>query len=139
MIWKEEVNEIISESVIFKRVPRMVTTTTPPMETVVESIIREALNIDLPPGSIQRAHRLGLKRARPRDIVVNFLRYKDKERVRKAAPQEKPTYYNTKIYFNDDYSKCMLEKRKVPGEEMSKLRQQGKRARLSHDKLMFVQ
>lgn len=112
----------------------------PPMETVVESIIKQALDIDLETGSIQRAHRVGAKRVgRPRDIVAYFLRYKDKEIVRKAAPIRKPTYNNRKIFFNEDHSPYVMAKRKVLGEEMHRRRQQDQRAWLSRDRLMFIQ
>lgn len=112
----------------------------PPMETIVEDIVRLALGIELQPGSIQRAHRVGKKQvSRPRDIVINFLRHTDKERVRKAAPLRKPTYKERKIYFNEDFSPYVLKRRQVLGEEMRRRRNEGQRSWLSRDRLMFIQ
>lgn len=110
------------------------------MENFVNMVIRDSLEIDLPRGAIQRAHRVGPKKpGKNRDIIAYFLKYTDKELVRKAGPKKRPTFGGQKIFINEDFSSMVIEKRKVLGEEMRRRRNNGQRAWLSRDKLFFVQ
>ena len=57
-------------------------------ELLVRRFIQQQMNINTDNIEIERAHRMGQKRnGQVRPIVVKFLRYKDKENVRKAAPK----------------------------------------------------
>jgi hypothetical protein len=112
----------------------------PSMEKFATMVIRQSMGIQLPEGAIQRAHRVGPKQpGRKRDIIAYFLKYSDKEIVRKAAPKMKPKYNNYSIFFNEDFSTMVVEKRKVLAEEMRRRRNEGQRAWLSGDKLFFVE
>ena len=58
-------------------------------ESLIRDFINEILDIDTQNIEIERAHRMGGWRAgKKRAIVVKFLRYKDKELIRQAAPRK---------------------------------------------------
>ncbi|KAI2650820.1 LINE-1 retrotransposable element ORF1 protein [Labeo rohita] len=66
---------------------------------------------------VERAHRALVpkpgKNARPRSIVVKFLRYKMKEEVIRKAWEKKDIFVGQqKIYFDHDYPPAVLQKRK---------------------------
>ena len=112
------------------------------MEKFANMVIRQSLGITLEEEAIQRAHRVGPKKPgnnTPRDIIVYFLRYTDKEKVRKEAPKIRPKYNGSNIYINDDFSAMTIEKRKVLAEEMRKRRRAGQRSWITKDKLFFVE
>ena len=111
----------------------------PSMEKFADMVIRQSLGIELNADAIQRAHRVGPKKPeKKRDIIVYFLRYTDKERIRREAPKKDPHFDGERIYFNEDLSAMSMEKRKALGEEMRRRRRNGQRAWLTYDKLMFV-
>jgi hypothetical protein len=109
------------------------------MERFAESLVMNGLHLKLTEDAVQRAHRVGPKKpSKTRDIMVYFLRFKDKEMVRKEAPRVKPSYQCHNIYFNEDFSPYVIAKRRVLSTEMHRRRATGQRAWLSRDKLMFV-
>ncbi|RXN35596.1 putative transposase element L1Md-A101/L1Md-A102/L1Md-A2 [Labeo rohita] len=88
------------------------------MNDYVEQLLRDTL--DFPPDTelhVERDHRAPVpkprKNARPRSIVVKFLRYKMKEEViRKAWVKQDIFVGQQKIYFDHDYPPAVLQKRK---------------------------
>ena len=91
-------------------------------------------------GSVQRAHRVGKRQiGKPRYIVAYFQRYQDNEAVRKLAPRQKPIIQSSKTFFNDEFSQYTVEKRRVLGNEIQKIRNKGNRVWLSHDHLRCIQ
>ena len=69
--------------------------------TIIREVLNEKMGIDENGDiEIERAHRLGRKRedGKPRAIVAKFLRYQDKEDIRKSAHLLK----GTKIGIADD-------------------------------------
>ena len=82
---------------------------------------------------IERAHRIERKRddGKPRPIVVKFLRYQDKEYVRKSAYLLK----GTRIGIAEQFPKEIAETRKRLYPIMKKAKQDGNTAKLVKDKL----
>lgn len=82
---------------------------------------------------IERAHRIEGKRddGKPRPIVVKFLRYQDKEYVRKSAYLLK----GTRIGIAEQFPKEIAETRKRLYPIMKKAKQDGNTAKLVKDKL----
>lgn len=88
------------------------------MTDYVEQLLRDTL--DFPPDTelyVERAHRALVPKpganARPRSIIVKFLRYKMKEEViRKAWAKKDILVGQQKIYFDHDYPPAVLQKRK---------------------------
>lgn len=82
---------------------------------------------------IERAHRLGGKRedGKPRPIVAKFLRFQDKEYIRKSAYLLK----GTKIGIADQFPKEIAEARKKLYPEMKKAKSEGNTVKLIKDKL----
>lgn len=89
-----------------------------PMTDYIEQLLRDTL--DFPPAAelhVERAHRALAPKpgvnARPRSIVVKFLRYKMKEEVIRKAWMKKDIFVGQqKIYFDHDYPPAVLQKRK---------------------------
>ena len=115
-------------------------------EVFIEKFISSTMGVDLLPGSVQRAHRVGPKppqtddrSPRPRAVVAYFLRFRDKEEVRLQAPKKKPNIQGTPVYINEDFTQQVLEKRKSLKAVLRAKREQGLRAWLSYDKLKYVQ
>ena len=91
------------------------------MEKFPEMVIKDSLGIQLDSDAIQRAHRVGPKSpGKKQDVIVYFLRYQDKERVRRAAPKKTPNFMGQRIYYNEGFSTVAMEKRKVLSQEMRK-------------------
>lgn len=82
---------------------------------------------------IERAHRLGGKRedGKPRPIVAKFLRFQDKEYIRKSAYLLK----GTKIGIADQFPKEIAEARKKLYPEMKKAKSEGNTVKLIKDQL----
>ena len=84
---------------------------------------------------IERAHRLGRKRddGKPRPIVAKFLRYQDKEFIRKSANLLK----GTTIGIAEQFPKEITETRKKPYPVMKKAKEDGNVVKLIKDKLFI--
>lgn len=88
------------------------------MVDFVEQLLRDTL--DFPPDRelyVERAHRALVPKpgtnAKPRSIIVKFLRYRTKEEViRKAWAKKEILMGEQKIYFDHDYPPAVLQKRK---------------------------
>lgn len=82
---------------------------------------------------IERAHRLGRKRddGRPRPIVAKFLRYQDKEFIRKKAYLLK----GTKFGIAEQFPKEIAETRRKLYPAMKKAKEDGNAVKLIKDKL----
>ena len=82
---------------------------------------------------IERAHRLGGKRddGKPRPIVAKFLRYQDKEYIRRSAYLLK----GSKIGIADQFPKEIAEARKKLYPIMKKAKNEGNTVKLIKDKL----
>ena len=84
--------------------------------------------------STERAHRVCCNgAAKTRMVVVKFEKYKEKELVLQAARENLPKG----LYFNEDYSQRVVDKRKELLQKLREARQQGKVAYLSFDKLVI--
>ena len=84
---------------------------------------------------IERAHRLGAKRndEKPRPIVAKFLRYQDKEYIRKSAYLLK----GTKVGIADQFPKEIAETRKKLYPILKKAKEDGRAVKLIKDKLFI--
>ena len=84
---------------------------------------------------IERAHRLGGKwdDGKPRPIAAKFLRYQDKEYIRKSAYLLK----GTKIGIADQFPKEIAEARKKLYPVMKKAKNEGNTVKLIKDKLFI--
>ena len=110
------------------------------MEEFLISIIRQDIGVNLPPGAIQRAHRVGPKKPNaPRQIIACFVNHLDKENVRKTAIKKKPHFYETRIYVNEDFTASVMKKRRVLLQEQKIKRQNGNKAWVQHDELRYVE
>lgn len=100
------------------------------MTTFVEKLLTSELT--LPDGMnllIQRAHRALTQRpgpeAKPRSIVINFLRFDVKETVLKLAWKKKINFNNKQIFFDHDYANGVMEKRRAYGGIKKALKEKG--------------
>ena len=84
---------------------------------------------------IERAHRLGRKRddGKPRPIMAKFLRYQDKEFIRKSANLLK----GTTIRIAEQFPKEITETRKKLYPVMKKAKEDGNVVKLIKDKLFI--
>ena len=84
---------------------------------------------------IERAHRIGEKRddGKPRPIVAKFLRYQDKEYIRKSAYLLK----GTKIGIADQFPREIAEARKKLYPVMKRAKNEGNTVKLIKDKLFI--
>lgn len=97
----------------------------------VEKLLRDTLEIN--PATeldIERAHRAlaprptGDKQDKPRSIIVKFLRYRIKEEILRKAWEKKKVFLNGRqIYFDQDYSPVVMQKRKEYAEAKRVLKQ----------------
>lgn len=76
-------------------------------EARVISLWAEKLPVTVNPSSIERAHRMGQPKDKPRPIIVKFALFKDKQRVLSAASKLK----GTKISITEHYSKNVRQER----------------------------
>uniref|UniRef100_A0ABM0MKW0 Uncharacterized protein LOC102801367 n=1 Tax=Saccoglossus kowalevskii TaxID=10224 RepID=A0ABM0MKW0_SACKO len=105
-------------------------------EMVLRKFIRDELKIPEPDAmaiEFQRVHRLHGQRSRdrPRGIIARFVRYKDREKVRKSAGNLKDTAYSVR----EDYSQGVLQKRRELMPLLKQARRDIKRAFLVAEKL----
>ena len=92
-------------------------------------------NLGLNNIKIERAHRVGRRDGngeRPRTVVLKLLDFKDKEKV--LSKRKKLT--NTNIFINEDFCKETVEIRKSLMPKVKELREQGKYAIISYDKIV---
>lgn len=83
---------------------------------------------------MERVHRTGKPGGdRPRQIVVEFLRYKDKSTILQHTKSLK----GTKIYINEDFTDAVRRKRKELLPALKAARERGDIAYLRHDKLVI--
>ena len=84
----------------------------------------------LPPGSVERGHRLGKPRGAaattPRPLILKFLNFRDKTRVmKKARAKGKLMHGDHHIMFFNDFPQSVLERRKQYDATKAALRRQG--------------
>ena len=104
--------------------------------TIIREVLNEKMGIDENGDiEIERAHRLGRKRedGKPRAIVAKFLRYQDKEYIRKSAHLLK----GTKIGIAEQFPKEIADVRKALYPVYKKAKKDGKTAVLIKDKLFI--
>ena len=104
--------------------------------TIIREVLNEKMGIDENGDiEIERAHRLGRKREdeKPRAIVAKFLRYQDKEYIRKSAHLLK----GTKIGIAEQFPKVIADFRKALYPVYKKAKKDGNTALLIKDKLFI--
>ena len=85
--------------------------------------------------TIERAHRTGSKiNSKKRAIIVKCLNYKDKDAVLNQHRQKQ--LWKENIYVNEYYSERTAELRKQLLEQVNKIRQSGKSAKVAYNKLV---
>ena len=103
---------------------------------VLRELLEETMAIDKSNQiEIERAHRFDGKRddGKPRPIVAKFLRYQDKECIRKSAYLLK----GTKIGIADQFPKEIAETRRRPYPVMKRAKNEGNTVKLIKDKLFI--
>ena len=102
-------------------------------EDVVRGFIEQVMNINTRNIEIERSHRIGARhRDRVRPLVVKFLRYKDKEWVRKAAPDKlKGSHFG----ISEQFPREIANRRKLLIPIMKQEKRNRKKATLVVDKL----
>jgi len=104
-------------------------------EEDVNELVRdviEKLGIESDEIEIDRAHRMGKKRGgKPRPVVARFLRYQDRERIRKAAYNLK----GSKIGISEQFPKEIADRRKLLYPVFKKAKAEGNTAKLVRDQL----
>jgi len=85
---------------------------------------------------IERVQRMGQYQegGRPRRIMVNLLRLKDKQCILSSTKKLK----GTNIYINEDFSGAVLQRRKELWPKLKAARAQGEKAILRYDKLVIL-
>ena len=118
-------------NLIFTGIPE--TTRDENSERVVRDFIEQKLGVDTTNIEIERAHRLGgWKPRQTRPLVAKFLRFKEKEVIKQAAPKK---LVNTKFGVNDQFPKEIKDKRRLLIPLMKDEKRKQKRANLIVDKL----
>ena len=99
----------------------------------VGRLVREKLGVE-GDVAIQRAHRVGDPNSgRPRTIIANFLRFRDRQEILRNRHKLK----NTDIYVNEDLCSASLAKRRQQLPELQRARREGKTAFFVHTKLVI--
>lgn len=98
----------------------------------VEDVIRNKLKIK-DPIEIERAHRVGGKRGRPRTILCKLLRYNDKEKIKANVKH----LTGSNIYVNDDFSYETTHLRKELFEQAKTHRNNGHYAKVIYNRLII--
>ncbi|XP_028519031.1 protein unc-13 homolog C-like [Exaiptasia diaphana] len=100
-------------------------------KSLIEGVI-EDIGLDVSLIEIDRAHRIGKKTSgKPRPIVSKFLRYQDREEVRRNAYKLK----GSKVGIAEQFPKEIAEKRKELYPIYKKAKSEGKKARMIKDQL----
>ena len=101
-------------------------------EDTIRHFIKEKLNIDTSHIDIERAHRIGpYRQGKSRPIVTKFLKYKQKEAIKKESYKLK----GTKFGLGDQYPKEIVSRRAILRPIEKQERSEGRPAYLSVDKL----
>ena len=104
-------------------------------EKIIKDVIKEDLEIN-EHIEIERAHRNGKKTdGKRRSIVVKFLNFKDKEKVKQRYIDKK--LWESKLYINDDYSERTTEIRKELFKTVKKLKEEGKNAKVAYKSIVY--
>ena len=99
----------------------------------VGRLVREKLGVE-GDVAVQRAHRVGDPNSgRPRTIIANFLRFRDRQEILRNRHKLK----NTDIYVNEDLCSASLAKRRQQLPELQRARREGKTAFFVHTKLVI--
>lgn len=103
-------------------------------EYKVRELLRTELQMDEERIEVERAHRMGNGRGadKPRQIVVKFLRFKDKTAVMGRRNRLK----GTNIFLNEDYPEAVHQKRKELVPAMKAERSKGNIAYIRYDRLI---
>ena len=135
---KEELLFIQSQSmrnnIIFTNIPEETRETRDQLESKLRSFLVEKLEIAqniVDKIEFERIHRMGDRRKGCRQIVAKFLRFKDREMVKKQGSKLKNTQYS--IY--EQFPKEISDRRKKLLPKLKEARRNGKEAWLSYDKL----
>ena len=79
-------------------------------ETTVRQFVKDKLEIDTQDVEIERCHRIGpYQPGKCRPIVTNFMKFKDKETIKKASHKLKSTKYG----LSDQFPKEIIARRKI--------------------------
>jgi len=81
---------------------------------------------------LERAHRVGKQKDKPRDIVVKFTRFQDRESVL----QDRRRLAGTRVYVNEDLCPATLDIRRSKMDELREARRQGKVAYFNYRTLV---
>ena len=101
-------------------------------EEKVRNFIENNLGIDAKQIEIERSHRLGgFQKEKKRPIVTKFLKFKDKENIKKASYKLKGTTFGTSDQFPNEINEKRKILKKIEKEEKTK----GRPAFLSVDRL----
>ncbi|XP_045451531.1 uncharacterized protein LOC123660513 [Melitaea cinxia] len=103
------------------------------LENNILQFIREKLSLKLDCRDIQEIKRVGKKGEKPRPVIVTFSTLGSKISILKQKRLLKDTQY----YFNEDYPKYILEKRKELQEEANREREKGNKVTIKYDKLVI--
>jgi hypothetical protein len=104
------------------------------VENKIKSLLRDKeLNSETEKIEIERAHRLGRNRTKPRPIVVKFLRFQDKEMIKRNAYKFK----DIGVGISDQFPKEIQEERKKLYPVFKDARSKGHKAFLVKDKLFI--
>ena len=123
-------------------IPETLNETWQQTENLVRNQLTKALGLTAETASkieIEQAHRIHTSMSNPdgkrktRTVVVRFAKYKDRECVLRQAREKKLRG----IFFNEDFSAKVMEKRKALLPCMKEARSEGKIAYTSFDKLVI--
>lgn len=122
-------------NLIFKGIPEEHGETWNRTEQIVIDFVKTYLNVD--PGEIERAHRIGRKRERfHRMIVVKFQSFKKKQEVLSKAPALR-NVPSLKVWIDEDFSPHIQEARRKLREFGKPHRDAQKKVRFGFDKLFI--
>ena len=120
------------ENLLFYGIPESENESWKDTENKVNDILK-SIDIDPTPIVIQRCHRL-TSTAKPRPVIVKFLRFKDRELIFSEAMKKlKSTPYRV----SEDFTKRIRELRKKLMPFLKEARDDGKRAFIRFDKLII--
>lgn len=105
------------------------------LELKVQQMFSSNLELDCTKIEMERVQRIGQYQegGRPRKIMVNLLRLKDKQHILSSVKKLK----GTNIYINEDFSGAVQQKRKELWPKLKVARERGERAWLRYDKLVI--
>lgn len=109
-------------------------------EENTEELLKDFIVKDLEIGKnieFHRVHRMGRKfqTGRPRPIVAKFVNFKDREMIRKSAPEKLKALNNHKYGVNEQFPKEINDRRKALYPHLKSAKRNNKRANLVYDKL----